>query len=38
MIDFDLVLAAALPCFGTPERALTFLTGSNSPGAVYPPS
>lgn len=38
MVDFELVRAAALPAFGTLERALHFLASGESPGAVYPPA
>jgi hypothetical protein len=35
LIDLSLLREADLPCFGTLERALTFL-GEGSPGGVYP--
>jgi hypothetical protein len=36
MIDLDELAAAAVPCVGTLERAVTFLA-SAGPGEVYPP-
>lgn len=37
LLDFRLLRASALPCFGTLERALRFLSGAHE-GDVYPPS
>ena len=37
MIDFEVLRAAELPCFGTLERALAFLGGHLGSHAVYPP-
>ena len=37
MLDFDRVRHAEVPCFGTLERAVTFLNRSRDPGDVYPP-
>jgi hypothetical protein len=36
MIDFDRLRQAEVPCFGTLERALTFLGGSLDSDEVYP--
>lgn len=38
MVDFETVRRAALPCFGTLERALQFLSSGAEAGAVYPPA
>lgn len=37
LIDFDVVRASGLPCFGTLERALRFLDARRDSGSVYPP-
>jgi len=37
MIDFGLLRDAEVPCFGTLERALTFLDRSGDGSCVYPP-
>ena len=37
MLDLDRVRKAEVPCFGTLERAVTFLDGCRTPGGVYPP-
>jgi hypothetical protein len=37
MIDFGLLRDASIPCFGTLERALTFLDRSGDDRGVYPP-
>lgn len=37
MIDLPTLRAANVPCFGTLERALTFLAGAFGKGGVYPP-
>lgn len=37
LIDFDVLRASGLPCFGTLERALHFLHAAAA-GAVYPPA
>jgi hypothetical protein len=36
MIDLDELAAAEVPCFGTLERAVAFLS-SAGPGETYPP-
>jgi hypothetical protein len=36
MIDLDELTAANVPCFGTLERAVAFLS-SAGPGETYPP-
>lgn len=36
MIDFDVLRAAKLPCFGTLERALSFLSARRGDSGVYP--
>lgn len=36
MVDFDRLRRAEVPCFGTLERAVTFLEGSRKAGDVYP--
>ncbi len=36
MLDFDRVRKAEVPCFGTLERAVTFLNRSRNAGDVYP--
>jgi len=38
MIDFGVLRKSGLPCFGTLERALTFLASGAPPGSVYPPA
>jgi len=37
MVDFDRLRHAGVPCFGTLERAVTFLDRSRNVGDVYPP-
>lgn len=37
MVDFDRLRHAGVPCFGTLERAVTFLNRSRNAGDVYPP-
>lgn len=36
MLDFDRLRRAEVPCFGTLERAVTFLDGAGKAGDVYP--
>lgn len=36
MVDFDRLRRAEVPCFGTLERAVTFLDGARKAGDVYP--
>ena len=37
MLDLDLLRRAEVPCFGTLERAVTFLDRSRNAGDVHPP-
>ena len=37
MLDFDRLRNAEVPCFGTLERAVTFLSRARNAGDVYPP-
>ena len=39
MLDFTILRQSGLPCFGTLERALQFLSDPTpGPGRVYPPA
>ena len=37
MLDFDRLRRADVPCYGTLERAVTFLNRARNAGDVYPP-
>jgi hypothetical protein len=37
LLDFEVLRASGLPCFGTLERAVQFLLGAEKAG-VYPPA